>query len=101
MRRYRESPSSQRRSVIGLKVRIPASEETETEVLIPRPGPTPCEALDSRIVFLPATGTRWARPCTTQERRPTAVEGPEKTQARWVTRESGAIDQLHGNLAGL
>ena len=34
-----------------MKVRIQASEETETEVLIPRPGPTPDKALDRRTVF--------------------------------------------------
>ena len=58
-------------SVIGLS-RIRASEETETEILIPRPGPTPCEALHSHIRLFSVTGIRWARPCTGSERRPAA-----------------------------
>ena len=71
----------------GLKVRIQASEETETEVLIPRPGPTPDKALDSRTV-LTATVTRWARPYTKQGDGQAGREGPERVLSCLVNRES-------------
>ena len=96
MRRWREwgstGPSSQRRSVIGLKVRIQASEETETVILIPRPGLTPFEALGSRIVFCqrlrPGELDRAQHRSDGQAGR----EGPgERVLSCLVTRESGAI----------